>query len=222
MGDLSPFLFLCVNFVAAIIGTKKDMCQVFDKDGTAISCTIIDVSDVKVVGKREKSKDGYEAVMFGIGKKKNSNKSEKSKYSNLKYVPKKVCEFRSDKISGVGDLKIGDEVRAGVFSDGDKVKLTGITKGKGFQGVVKRWNFAGGPRTHGQSDRERSPGSIGGGTDPGRVFKGKKMPGHMGSRIKTLINVEIVKVDDKNSLILVKGAVPGARNSLVRIFGTGN
>jgi large subunit ribosomal protein L3 len=114
--------------------------------------------------------------------------------------------------------KIGDVIEPEVFEAGEKLKLTGIIKGKGFQGVVKRWRFKGGPRTRGQSDRQRAGGSIGAGTDPGRVLKGKKMPGHMGNVKKTILNLELAKIDPKNSVLFIKGAVPGSRNSVLKIY----
>lgn len=199
-----------------VIGKKKEMTQLFQEDGKVVPCTIIDVSGVKVVGKRSKAKDGYEAIILGLGKKKRPTKAEVGKYKGLKYVPQYVREFRLEK-SEEG-FKTGEEVKLDRFKVGDKIYVTGTTKGKGFQGVVKRWGFHGGDRTHGQSDRERAPGSIGAGTDPGRVFKGKKMPGHMGNRAKTVLNLKVVKVDDKNSLLCVKGAVPGGRNSILKIY----
>lgn len=194
------------------------MTQIFTKEGKVVPCTIIDVSDVRIVGKRTKNKDGYDAIILGIGKKKKPNKCEIVKYKELKYVPNKSFEFRDKIIKEEVKINVGEEIKADIFKEGDKVNVTGVVKGRGFQGVVKRWNFKGGPRTHGQSDRERTGGSIGAGTTPGRVLKGKKMPGRMGGNKKTILNLEIVKVDQENSILCIKGAVPGARNSLVRIF----
>jgi large subunit ribosomal protein L3 len=200
-----------------IIGTKKGMTQIFNEEGNVVPCTILDVSEVKVVGKRTKEKDGYEAIILGMGKRKKANKAQEGKFKELEYVPQFVSEFRVDEEEDIANINIGDEVSVKNFKVGDKVNVTGTTKGKGFQGVVKRWGFHGGSRTHGQSDRERAPGSIGAGTDPGRVFKGKKMPGHMGAKTKTVLNLPVVKLDEKNSLICVMGAVPGAYNSIVKV-----
>lgn len=197
-----------------ILGIKKDMTQVFRKDGRVLPATLVDVSDVRLIGKREKAKDGYSALVLAIGKKKRALKSESTKFSKLGYVPRFVREFR---IEDESVSKIGEKVEADVFKVGDKVKVTGTTKGRGFAGVIKRYNFKGGPRTHGQSNKERSPGSIGGGTRPGRVFKGKRMPGHMGVNTRTVANLEIVRIDKENSIIAIKGALPGSRNSLVKI-----
>lgn len=216
MRGLSPQFFT----MKAIAGLKKEMTQIFDQQGEAVPCTIIDVSSAKVIGKRTVKKDGYSAVIIGVGEKKNANKAEKGKYKDFEFVPEKIFEARL-KEDGDGEAekqyKVGKEVNITLFKVGDKVNVTGITKGKGFQGVVKRWRFKGGPRTHGQSDRERHPGSIGGGTDPGRVYKGKKMPGHMGNKVKTIRNLEVVKVDKENRLLCVKGAVPGGRNTMLKI-----
>lgn len=203
--------------MSVIVGQKREMTQIFDKGGRVVPCTIVDVSNTKVVALRTLKRDGYDAIILGFGKKKKPKKVEIGKYKKLKYVPQFVCEFRKERIDKEKDYAIGDEVKAAAFNIGDKVDVTGVTKGKGFQGVVRRWGFKGGPRTHGQSDRERAPGSIGGGTDPGRVFKGKKMPGHMGMRTKTVLNLEVVKIDTKNDLLCIKGALPGWRNSYLKI-----
>jgi len=200
-----------------IIGYKKGMTQIFDDKGNTIPSTVIDVREVVYLGEKEEKKDGYNSISIGIGKKRKPSKAEKGKYKKLKYVPKKVVEFRVDDLKEYEKYNIGDKFDVGGLKKGDKVKVTGITKGKGFQGVVKRWRFKGGKRTHGQSDRERAPGSIGGGTDPGRVFKGKKMPGHMGNKVKTVLNLEVVKVGEKEDYICLKGGVPGSKNSLIKI-----
>jgi large subunit ribosomal protein L3 len=202
----------------SIIGLKKEMTRIFTEDGSAVACTIVDVSDVKVVGKKTKERDGYDAIILGIGQKRKPTKSEKGKFANLKYVPNLTFEFRRGLDVDLKNLKVGETVKPDQFEVGEKVDVRGITKGKGFQGVMKRWGFHGGPRTHGQSDRERAGGSIGAGTDPGRVFKGKKMPGHMGNRKKTIQNLKIVKVDSKNSLLCIKGAIPGGRNTVLKIY----
>ena len=200
----------------AILGYKKQMTQIYDQEGDVIPCTLIEVSDSYIIGKRTVEKHGYSALVIGIGKKKKSKKVEKPKYKKLGFVPLKVVEVRTE-FDNKDDIKVGNEVSLDDFKVGDKVDVTGDSKGKGFQGVVKRWGFKGGPRTHGQSDRERAPGSIGGGTDPGRVYKGKKMPGHMGNKTKTVLNLELVKVDKDNKVIFVKGSVPGSVNTILKI-----
>lgn len=208
--------------MSAIIGVKKGMTQVFTEKGNEVPCTVVDTSGVYFIGRRTQKKDGYDAVILGLGKKKEKNQieSEKGIYKELGFVPVRVFEFRSRNcnLEMFKDLKAGDEVKTSIFKVGDLVDVYGKTKGKGFQGVMKRWGFKGGPRTRGQSDRQRAPGSIGGGTDPGRVFKGKKMPGHMGDVNKTVRNLEVVDVNDDDSYICIKGAVPGAKNNVIKIY----
>lgn len=157
-------------------------------------------------------------VILGFGQKKRAKKTEKSFSQIAGFSPRKIKEFTFDKSE---DLKVGGKITVAVFEPGDLVKVTGVTKGRGFAGGVKRWGFAGGPKTHGQSDRHRAIGSIGAGTTPGRVYKGKRMPGHMGAAKQTVINLEIVDVDEKNNMLLVKGAIPGPRNGFVIVKKVG-
>lgn len=200
-----------------IIGEKKEMTQVFQENGRIVPVTVIDVSDVVIADlKKESGKDGYNAVVLGKGKIKKANKADTGKFKQLGFVPQFIKEDRVAEINE-DEMKIGTEVKASVFNENDKVDVTGISKGKGFQGVVKRWGFHGGPKTHGQSDRHRAPGSIGSGTTPGRVYKGKKMAGRMGGDVQTIKNLKIIVVDEENNLIAVKGAVPGKKGSLVMI-----
>ncbi len=184
-----------------ILGIKKGMTTIHNDD-EAVPVTILDVSDCKVV---LQDRGGVE---IGIGKTKKANQAEEGKYKDLGYVPKHVRFFKD-----IEDLKLGDDVSSEIFEEGEKVKITGVGKGKGFQGVVKRWGFKGGPKTHGQSDRLRAPGSIGAGTDPSKVVPGKKMPGRMGGHTSTFENVEIIKIVD--NYIAVKGQVPGHNGNLV-------
>ncbi len=184
-----------------ILGIKKGMTTIH-KDDEAVPVTILDVSGCVVA---LKDRGGVE---IGIGERKNSNQAEKGKYKELGYVPRYIKFFK-----GIEDLKVGDEIEPESFEEGEKVQVTGVGKGKGFQGVVKRWGFKGGPKTHGQSDRLRAPGSIGAGTDPGRVVPGKKMPGRMGGHTNTFENIEVVKIAD--DYIAVKGQVPGHKGNLV-------
>ncbi|MBU0976423.1 MAG: 50S ribosomal protein L3 [Patescibacteria group bacterium] len=204
--------------MSAILGYKKDMTQIFDSKGRVVPCTVVDVSGVYVIGKKTQEKDGYEALILGIGKKRNPKKTESIR--GIKDVPLKRYEFRPERTRDMNldDYNVGDAVKIDMFKEGDMVQVTGDSKGRGFQGVVKRYRFHGGPRTHGQSDRERAPGSIGAGTDPGRVFKGKKMPGRFGGAKTTLKNIEIVKVEPGKSLLCLKGSIPGARNGLLKIY----
>jgi large subunit ribosomal protein L3 len=187
----------------AILGIKKGMTRVFDGD-QSIPVTVVDVSNCVVANI---TGDGIE---LGSGKKK-SGKTLSGKYAKLGFVP----AFREVFSSIDGDKKIGDVIDNTVFNIGDIVYVSGISKGKGFAGVIKRWKFAGGPKTHGQSDRERSGGSVGAGTDPGRVIKGKKMAGRMGGITVTLKNRKVVNTMD--GLILVKGPLPGNNGDFVII-----
>jgi large subunit ribosomal protein L3 len=148
------------------------------------------------------AKDGYSAAQLGFG--------ETKKQGKFRY-------FREFKLADTEDIEIGNKVDVSLFKAGDLVNITGISKGKGFAGVVKRHHFAGGPKTHGQSDRHRAPGSIGAGTSPGRVFKGTRMAGHMGNKRVTVQHLEVFEADPTRNLLLVKGAVPAARNGLLLI-----
>lgn len=190
----------------ALIGTKKGMTRVFVND-KVVPVTVIDVSDCILSFVEPK---GFE---LGLGEKKNPSKAMVGKYANAKKVPAQTSYFKG---ALAGELQIGDEVKSETFASGDKVMVKGVSKGKGFAGVVKRHGFHGGPKTHGQSDRHRSAGSIGAGTTPGRVLKGKKMAGRMGSETITLSGREVVDV--KDNLILIKGPIPGSNGDLVSIY----
>lgn len=197
----------------AIIAQKKEMTQVFGEDGSVVPVTIVDVNEVYMIGKKDEDKDGYQAIILGKGKKKNANKPEIGKYKKLGFVPNFIKEIRDTVI----EMEENTLIDATLFENGEVVSVTGDTKGKGFQGVVKRWGFHGGPKTHGQSDRWRAPGSIGSGTTPGRVYKGKKMAGRMGGNQITVKNLEIVLVDKENGLIGIKGSIPGNKGSYIII-----
>lgn len=190
----------------ALLGIKKGMTRIFDED-RVIPVTIVDTHGCVVSNLEPK---GFE---LGIGEKKHPVKAIQGKYKSLGKVPLQRKYFKG---TVEEDVKIGDEVKAEIFEKGDKVTVVAKSKGKGFAGVVKRWGFSGGPRTHGQSDRLRAPGSIGAGTDPGRVVKGKKMPGRMGQDRVTLKKKKIVGV--KDTLILISGPIPGSKGDIVAIF----
>ncbi len=199
--------------ISGILGKKLGMGQVFSEDGQVIPVTAIQAGPCVVTQVKTKENDGYNAVQLGFGEAKHLNKPMKGHLKNLgafKYL-------REVRVEDTSDIKPGSVVDVGIFQPGELVKVTGTSKGKGFAGVVKRHGFAGGPKSHGQSDRHRAPGSIGAGTDPGRVIKGLRMAGHMGNRRVTVRNLEVVKVDPEANLLLVKGAVPGARNALLLI-----
>jgi len=197
----------------ALLAQKREMTQIYDEDGAVIPVTILDVSDVYVIGIKNSDKDGYNATILGKGKKKNANKPEVGKYKKLGFVPNYIKEIRDL----VLETDENSKLTASLFQNGEIVSVTGSSKGKGFQGVMKRWNFHGGPKTHGQSDRWRAPGSIGSGTTPGRVYKGKKMAGRMGGEQITVKNLEVVFVDEKNELLGIKGAVPGNKGAFILI-----
>ena len=194
-----------------IIGTKQNMTQIFDKEGRVHPATVLSTGPVVVTQIKNKEKDGYEAVQVGYGEKKEKkvNKAQKTK-GNFKGFK----EFEG----GKDEFKVGDKIDISAFAEGEKIEISSISKGKGFQGVVKRHGFHGGPRTHGQKHSEREPGSIGA-TGPQRVFKGKKMGGRMGSDRVTLKKVKIIQIDKDNNQLVVRGAVPGRRGTIVEIKG---
>jgi len=197
------------------------MSQIFKDDGTVVPVTLIKAGPCQVTQIRKKDKDGYIAFQVGFGEKKKLNKPETGHLKNLKKY-RSLVEFPAAALASADkiDLKRGDEITVGVFEVGDKVKVTGDSKGKGFQGVVKRHGFHGSPASHGHKDQLRMPGSIGA-TDPARVFPGKRMPGRMGGEQVSVANLEIAKVDTDKGLLYIKGAVPGARNGLLIIKGDG-
>lgn len=194
-----------------ITGRKLDQTQRFLENGMRIPVTRVQMVDTIVTNHRTPEKNGYWAIQIGVGQKKRATKAEMGqiKGAKLEKAPLFLQEIRVDAVATADDLpKIGDKVQVSdVLKEGDIVNITGTSKGKGFAGGVKRYHFRGGPRTRGQSDRERAPGSIGQGTTPGRVYRGKKMAGNMGNEQVTVKNLEIVGVD--GDLILIKGLVPG-------------
>lgn len=203
--------------IDTIFGKKKVMSHKYVGD-TRVSVTQVETGPCIVTQVKNHDKDGYFAVQLGFGTKKIKNVT-KSLQGHLKSAivdkkaPSTLREIRFDTDPG---LKVGDKVVVSdIFKKGDVVEVTGTSKGKGFQGVVKRWHFAGGPKTHGQSDRHRSPGSIGQGTTPGRVHKNKKMAGRMGGDTKTIKNLVVIDIFDNN--LLISGSLPGSRNSFLRI-----
>jgi len=196
-----------------IIGKKIGMSQVFQEDGKVEAVTAVEAGPCCVVQVKTEEGEGYSAVQLGFGEAKRVNSPEKGHLKELgKY--RHLREFRVDDI---GELSVGDKVDVSMLEAGDLVDITGVSKSKGFAGVVKRHHFAGGPKTHGQSDRHRAPGSIGATTTPGRVFKGTRMAGRMGGEQVTARNLEVVKADPERNLLLVKGAVPGSKNGLLLI-----
>jgi large subunit ribosomal protein L3 len=202
--------------VEGLLGKKLGMVQVFQKDGTVVGCTVIEAGPCLVTQVKTKDRDGYEAVQLGFGTKKRLNEPEKGHLKglgNFRYLR----EFKADSLDGI---EVGQRIGAELFQPGDRVDVTGVSKGRGFAGGVKRHGFHGGPKTHGQSDRHRAPGSIGSGTTPGRVLKGQRMAGHMGDERTTIRNLEVIEANPARGILLVKGPVPGARDGLVRIRRT--
>lgn len=205
--------------MSGIIGKKLGMTSIFGNEGEVIPVTVIEAGPCTVVDIKTAEKDGYQALQLGFGsvKEKKVNKPLAGHFKKNNVSPKRVLkEFRNFNIS---EFKIGDEIKCSIFSEGDIIKVTGKSKGKGFQGVVKRHGFGGiGMTTHGQSDRVRAPGSIGASSYPSRVFKGQRMAGRMGYDNVTVRGLKVVKVDPERNLIFVKGAVPGAINSIVELI----
>ena len=199
------------------MGKKIGMTQVFNELGGLEPVTIIEAGPCSVVQIKTEEKDGYEAVQIGYGRLKNRNKPMSGHLAGIENG-KHLQEVDVDDITA---YEVGQEILVDTFQVGEKVTVTGRSKGRGFAGTVKRHGFGGGPKTHGQSDRHRAPGSIGAGTTPGKVYKGQKMAGHMGDRQITIKNLEIILIDVDRNLIAIKGGVPGARNSMVTIKRTG-
>ena len=199
--------------VQGIIGKKLGMTQVFRDDGRMEAVTAIEAGPCIAVQVKTMAKDGYNAVQLGFGETKRVKSPEKGHFKGLG----KFRHLREIRLDNEEEIETGQKFDVGLFKAGDRVDVTGVSKGKGFAGVVKRHGFAGGPKTHGQSDRHRHPGSIGATTSPGRVFKGLRMAGHMGDRKGTVQHLEVIEADPVKNLLLVKGAVPGGRNGLVII-----
>ncbi len=199
-----------------LIGRKVGMTQIFDDDGIALPVTLIEAGPCYVTQVKTVEKDGYSAVQLGFeeAKPKRLTGGQLGHLKRNDLPPLKVLrEFRTSK----PEVTEGDTLKADVFEMGERVDVIGTSKGRGFAGVVKRYHFAGGPKTHGQSDRQRAPGSLAAGTTPGRVFKGKRGPGRMGNERVTSANVRVVLVDPERNLLAVDGSVPGPRGGMVVI-----
>ncbi len=218
-----------------IIGKKLGMTQVFNEQGQQIPCTVIEAEPNPVLGVTDKATAGFAAVQLGYGRQRTAresgarertprgrraNKAEvgHAKKAGLDYAPRVVRSIRLDEKGNakveIPTYNVGDTVTVGIFAPGETVKVTGTTKGRGFQGVVKRHGFGGGANTHGNT-KHRKPGSIGPGTDPSRVIKGKRMPGHYGAERHTQIGLRVEKVDAERNLLYVRGAVAGPTNGIV-------
>ena len=199
-----------------ILGKKIGMTQIFEENGNVIPVTAIQAGPCVVIQKKTKENDGYSAIQLGYGeaKQKQVTKPEKGHFLKVNLTLKKYLkEFR---LENSEDYSVGDEIKADIFNAGEKIDISGISKGKGFQGVIKRHNAHRGPMEHG-SMYHRRPGSMGATTTPGRVFKGKKLPGHMGNEKVTIQNLTVVNIDAEKNILLVKGAVPGQKGGLLYI-----
>lgn len=203
--------------INGIIARKIGMTQIFLEDGRLVPVTAVKAGPCTVTCIRDDARDGYTAVQLGFEDAKHVNKGIAG---HLKPVAKLFRHLKEVPANDVDEIEIGQEIGAETFSVGERVDVIGFSKGRGFAGTVKRHGFSGGPKTHGQSDRLRAPGSIGGGTFPGRIFKGTRMAGHMGNSRTTTRNVEIVEVDPERNLLFVKGAIPGASRGIIQVRRT--
>ena len=197
-----------------LLGRKIGMTTMYDDNGRARAVTLIECGPCVVTQVKTRQRDGYQAIQVGFMLASKVNSPMAGHFDRAGKTFKHLYEF---KVGDLGEFEVGQEVRANIFEAGEGVKVTGRSKGKGFQGGVKRYGFAGGPKTHGQSDRHRAPGSVGAGTYPGRVWRGTRMAGLMGDKRITTRGLSIASVDPANNYVFVYGAVPGARNSIVRI-----
>jgi large subunit ribosomal protein L3 len=199
--------------IEGLLGRKLGTLQVFDDKGRLRGVTAVEVGPCFVTQLKTEERDGYSAVQVGFGTAKRLTKPEAGHlHPSGDHKLKHLGEFKGD-----GSESVGDELNATIFETGQRVDVTATSKGRGFQGGVRRHNFAGGPKTHGQSDRHRAPGSIGSGTTPGRVYKGTRMAGHMGAVTSTVRNLEVVSRNDEKNVIFINGSVPGPDGGLVRI-----
>ncbi len=207
--------------MAAILGKKIGMTSIYNENREVEPCTVIQAGQCYVSQVKTDDSDGYEAYQLSIGERKEAKVSKplRGHYAKAGVAPGyKRAEFGRD-VMGT-DLELGSPVKVDCFTVGEKVDIRGVAKGKGFAGVVKRHNFSGGSKTHGQSDRLRAPGSVGGASDPSRTFKGKKLPGRMGGKSVKVKGLEVIRVMPESDILVVKGAVPGVKNSYVQIVSS--
>jgi len=209
--------------VAAILGKKVGMTQVFREDGEVVPVTVVQAGPCKVTAVRKADRDGYEAVQLAFGEvaERKLSRAELGHLKKAGAAPMRhLAEFRDEGLDGEEAPKVGDDVTVAAFEAGQRVKVSGISIGKGFQGGIKRHNFSRGPVSHG-SHNIRQPGSIGASAFPGRVFKGQRMPGQMGNKRTTQRGLEVADVDPERNLLLLKGSVPGARNAVLEVRSDG-
>ena len=203
--------------IQGLIGKKVGMTQVYAEDGQAIPATVIEAGPCVVVQRKAKDKDGYSSVQLGLVEKRAPKKVTKPMKGHFEKAGLPPCRvLREFRVEAGAEVKVGDKISVELFAAGDSVTVTGVSKGKGFQGVVKRHHFRGGAATHG-SMFHRAPGSVGASSYPSRVFPGTRMGGHMGDRNVTMKNLTVVRIDESRNLIMVKGSVPGAGGGYVMI-----
>jgi large subunit ribosomal protein L3 len=207
--------------VNGIIGKKVGMTRIFDERGRNIPVTVIEAGPCFVTQIKTDETDGYTAVQVGFDEVREKIIT-KPELGHLKGAGKVLRTLKEFRLNEINDLKVGDEINVGIFEKGDIVAVTGRSKGKGFQGTMKRHNFSGGPATHGQKDRLRAPGSIGAGSSPSRVWKGMKMSGQMGNETVTVSNIEVIEIRSDKNILLVKGSVPGSRNGILQLIKAGD
>ncbi|EHA1006320.1 50S ribosomal protein L3 [Clostridium perfringens] len=200
----------------AIIGKKVGMTQIFDENGRVIPVTVVEAGPCVVVQKKTVETDGYDAIQVGFGelREKLVNKPRKGHFAKAGVSLRRT--LKEFKMEDVANYNVGDEIKVDTFEIGDKVDVSGVSKGKGFQGTIKRWNASRGPMSHG-SKFHRAPGSMGAASDPSRTFKNKRMPGHMGAKNTTVLNLEVVKIMPEKNIILIKGGIPGPNKGTVVI-----
>lgn len=203
--------------VNGIIGRKVGMTQIFEDSGKAIPVTVIQAGPCPIVQLKTQEKDGYQAVQLGFGEQKESRTNKPKRGHFAKAGVDSTFVLREFRVQSLDDVSVGGIVDASVFADGELVDVTGTSKGRGFAGVVKRWKFAGGKKTHGGEQDLRRPGSIGASATPSRVFKGKRMAGRYGAKRHTIQNLSVIQADPERNLLVVKGAVPGPPNGLLLI-----
>lgn len=203
----------------AILGRKLGMTQIFNENGKVVPVTVVEAGPCVVLQKKTEEKDGYNAIQVGFEdiREKLANKPKKGHFAKAGVSVKRIVrEFRLDNID---EYEVGNEIKADVFAAGDKVDVSGVSKGKGFQGTIKRWNMQRGPMSHG-SKYHRAVGSMGASSFPSRTFKNKKMPGQMGNKKATVLNLEVVKIMPEKNVILIKGGVPGPNKGYIVIKNT--
>ena len=203
--------------VTGIIGRKVGMTQIFEDSGEAVPVTVIEAGPCPIVQLKTQEKDGYQAVQLGFGEQKESRINKPKRGHLDKAGVDSTYVLREFRVQSLDDVSIGNVVDASVFSEGERVDVTGTSKGRGFSGVVRRWNFSGGKKSHGGEQDLRRPGSIGASATPSRVFKGKRMAGRHGAKRHTVQNLFVVQADPERNLLVVKGAVPGPPNGLLLI-----